>query len=121
LAQQLKENGEAFLSEVLIRGKHFSNVSFAHRVHGDAVGAAIALVGASFVEGQTGNKVFMSMTRGFPLLGNGLLAHDPRLDVVRRDPTSSQAPYMVISERKSQAIFHSRKSLNDHKDRILTP
>jgi hypothetical protein len=63
--EQLKENGEAFLSEVLIMGKRFSNVSFAHCVHGDAVGEAIALVGASFIEGQSSNKALMSMARDF--------------------------------------------------------
>jgi hypothetical protein len=42
LVEQLRENGEAFLREVLIMSEHFSNVSFEHRVHGDAVGKTIS-------------------------------------------------------------------------------
>ena len=65
LAGQLKESGEIFLCEVLIMGEHFSNVSFARSVHGDAIGEAIALVGASFIEVQSGKNAVMSMVGDF--------------------------------------------------------
>src|SRR6266550_2654583 len=53
---QLKENGEAFLNEVLIMGERLSNVSFAHGVHGDAVGKTIAFVVASLIESKASQE-----------------------------------------------------------------
>jgi hypothetical protein len=52
----LEQFGKPFLREMIIMRQDFGNAFPMHHQHRDAVGQAVALVGAGFVEGQAGQE-----------------------------------------------------------------
>jgi hypothetical protein len=64
-----KEGREALLREMAVVGQRLDDPFFAHRVHGNAIGQAVALVGPRAVE-------FQARKKGLPALWNNICLSD---------------------------------------------
>ena len=56
-----KQNGESFLREMPVVRQDFGDALLPHRLHRNAVGQAVSLVGAGLVEGKTVKEGLMGL------------------------------------------------------------
>src|SRR5262249_4478713 len=91
-----EQNGEAFLREVVVVGEDFGDAPVAHRLHGDAIGQAVALVRALLVERQSGEEGSPRLRQGLPLWIRVDVADEPnRLPPHVRTITGEEGEQLV--------------------------
>ena len=52
VGERLEQDGKAFLGEMVVMGQDVGDAFLPHRFHRNAIGQAVCLVGAGFVEGK---------------------------------------------------------------------
>jgi hypothetical protein len=72
----LEEEGETFPREVTIMREHFSDVPSTHRVHGDAVGKAIAFIASIPIQGKAAQERFSRLRQHLDVpMAHGFFKH----------------------------------------------